>query len=191
MRINPAIFTLLFLACNQAGKKETPVDTTAINTDTIPNLSITPGAGSVNARLANEPGNWRLMTDSGSGWTKDALEYFVYPQRRADPDYPYISRGDYNCDGHSDLAALVTDGTGSQVKLLFIYGNSSRLDWWKEDMQGAALKNMKKQDFGAMRDEKEIRVSLQCDAVEAEWFEKATQVIFWNEKQYENVWTGD
>jgi hypothetical protein len=42
-----------------------------------------------------------------------------------------------------------------------------------------------------MKDEEEVRVSLGCDAVEAEWFEKATQVIYFNGKKFQNVWTAD
>jgi hypothetical protein len=178
------LFTLL--ACNNKGKPDIPAkDTTAATpTDSLP-----PQRSGVNNLLSGQPGQWHVMTDAETGWTQDALEYFVYPQRKTDPDYPFITRGDYNCDGQPDMAALVTDSS-RLVRLIFIY-HDNKTAWWPEDMQGAALKNMKKQDFGAMKDEEEVRVSLPCDAVEAEWYEKATQVIYWDGKTFKNVWTGD
>jgi len=192
MRCLTVIFAILFFSCNQGGKKDPVVkDPSPSTVDTLADLTHNPGADSINMILAVLPGKYHLVTDAESGWTMDALEYFVYPQRKKDPDYPYIVRGDYNCDGRPDIAALVTDSSAKQVKLAFIYDGDTKINWWKEDMQGAALKNMVKQEFGAMRDEKELKVSLPCDAVEAEWFEKATQVIFWNGRKFENVWTAD
>ena len=187
MRFFPLVAALIIFSCND--KKQTTDDTMpAPPQDTLPNLTITPGADSVNKLLAGGPGNWRVVTDERSGWTKDALEYFVYTQRKINPNYPYITRGDYNCDGKQDVAVLVTDTT--QTKLVFLYADG-KTDWWSGDMMGAALKNFQKQDFGAMKDEEEVRVSLGCDAVEAEWFEKATQVIYFNGKKFQNVWTAD
>ena len=185
-------FIALLLLCGLLGCKdkkrtvETP--TPVVQTDTLPDLSRTPGLDSVNSLLSKLPGGWQLVTDSGSGWTRDALEYFVYTRRKTEPDYPYISRGDYNCDGQPDVAALVADS--NDIRLAFLL-SGEKMEWWTEDMRGAALSNMKKQDFVAMKDERELKVSLGCDAVEAEWFEKATQVIYWDGKKFQNVWTGD
>ncbi len=192
MRLITCSLLILLFSCNQAEKKE-PAGRDSVQTsiDTLPDLTVNPGATAVNRVLETQQGNWHLMTDPESGWTKDALEYFVYPKRKTDPDYPYISRGDYNCDGKPDIAAVVTDSSTKKVKLAFIYGDNNEVDWYSEDMAGAAIQNMTKQDFGAMKDEKEIRVSLNCDAVEAEWFEKATQVIYRKGKAFDNVWTAD
>lgn len=192
MRLLIGSLAILLFSCNPGGQKE-PADRDSVQTsiDTLPDLTVNPGATAVNQVLGTQKGSWHLMTDAESGWTKDALEYFVYSKRKTDPDYPYISRGDYNCDGKPDIAAVVTDSTGKQVRLAFIYGDNNNVDWYVEDMTGAAIQNFPKKDFGAMKDEKEIRVSLQCDAVEAEWFEKATQVIYRKGNSFENVWTAD
>ena len=187
MRLIAFLLACCLLGCKD--KKRT-VETVppAVQTDTLPDLTRTPGADSINTVLSGLPGQWKLVTDERSGWTNDALEYFVYTRRKTDPDYPYISRGDYNCDGQPDVAALVADS--SRVKLAILYAGG-KVEWWDEDMTGVALSNMKKQDFGAMKDEQELKVSLGCDAVEAEWFEKATQVIYFDGKKFQNVWTGD
>ena len=187
MRIFPLLVLLALLSCKD--KKQTTDEQMPIpKGDTLPDLTLTPGADSINALLAKMPGGWKVVTDERSGWTADALEYFVYSHRKTAPDYPYITRGDYDCDGRPDVAALVTDTSATRLLFLFACGKTH---WWEEDMMGAALKNMKKQDFGAMKDEEELRVSLPCDAVEAEWFEKAMQVIYFDGKKFQNVWTAD
>lgn len=187
------LFMLLIIlaACRSPNQKETPAPARGSETDTLPNLSVNPGAFIVNRMLDSLGVAGRVTTDSISGWTKDALEYFVYPQRKEEPDYPYIIRGDFNCDEKEDIAALISDSSGN-TRLAFLYRNPLRIDWWKEDVRGAALRTFSQREFGAMAaDDRELRVKLDCDAVEAVWFEKATQVIYREKNEWRRVWTAD
>jgi hypothetical protein len=108
-----------------------------------------------------------------------------------DPDYPYIAKGDYDCDSLPDWAVLVSDEQ-MMTRLAIISGKTPRrVEWWTEDMRGAAIRRFPRQVFGAMKDEEALQVDLPCDGVEAEWFEKATQVIYRDKNRWQQVWTAD
>jgi len=152
-----------------------------------------PWIGAVNDLLKKlYSGKWHVVTDAESGWTKDVFDYFVAAERKKDADFPYLSRGDYDCDGKPDVAALVTDSTHKDFKLVFILDDWKKLVWWKEDVQGGAIKNLTKSEVVGFEDiEKEKKVQLKCDGVDITWFEKSSYVVYWNGKAFENVWTGD
>ncbi len=197
----PILF--LFAACGQSssGKKESKADTiksdsiTVIDSgDTIhvdtPNI---PWTGAVNDQLKKlSAGKWRVVSDAESGWAKDVFDYFVAPERKKDPDFPYITKGDYDCDGKPDVAALVTDATHKVFKLVFILDDGKKIELWKEDVQGAAIKNLTKSEVTGFEElEKEKKVQLKCDGVDVAWFETSSYVVYWNGRKFENIWTGD
>ena len=184
------LLAAMLLSCNQNSDGSTEKQDSSGVTNGVDSIAARDRVfDSVNAVLATGPGGWQLVTDDRSGLTADYIEYFVESPRKANPEYPYLARGDYNCDDRQDLAVLAVDSSDA-VKLVFLYGGGGQ-DWWTDDMLGAALKNFPRQNFGAMKDEEELNVSLPCDAVEAEWFEKAVQVIYWDGKKFTNVWTAD
>ncbi len=112
---------ILFVACGQnSSDKKTTNDTTNTPDSTPPIVTkdtaqsgIVPGSAKVNEFLKkqNEP-EWHVVTDKETGWMQDAFDYFFFPDRKNDPDFPFIAKGDYDCDGKKDSAAIVTNDGG-------------------------------------------------------------------------------
>jgi len=196
------IFTaaILLTACGQnSSEKKKDSDTTRTVTDTtIPpvvpgHAGIVPGAAKVNAKLTEAfGGKWHVITDKESGWMPDVFDYFVVPERKKDPDFPYIAHGDYDCDGKTDVAALVTDSLHKENKIVYILNEGKTFSWWKEDVLGAAIKNLPKSEVVGFEDaQKEKKVQMKCDGVEVAWFETSSYVIYRKGSGFDNVWTGD
>ena len=117
----------------------------------------------------------------------------VTPERKNDPDFPFVTRGDYDCDGKPDVAAIVTDSLHKEVRIVYILNDGNKISWWKEDVQGGAMKNLPKSEVSGFEnlDEKGKKIQMKCDGLEVAWFEKSSYVIYWDGKGFANIWTSD
>src|SRR5258706_9686040 len=147
MRLLIFMSAFILLSCGQnssGGKKETakedtvkvPADTaktTAIVKNEIP-AYFSPDEGAVNETLKAKYGNkWHVLNDKEAKWVKDAFDYFIVPKRKENPGYPYISKGDFNSDGKTDTAALVTDDNNKDFRIATLMG-SDKIELWEEDV---------------------------------------------------------
>jgi hypothetical protein len=190
---------ILLAACNSSEKtnkdvngdtsrSNNSVDTTTVNTPAIPWI------GAVTDLLKKHGlTKWHVMTDAETGWTKDVFDYFVTPERKTDPDFPYITKGDYDCDGKSDVAAIVTDSLHKEVRIVYFLNEGNSVSWWKEDVQGAAMKNLPKSEVAGFEnlDEKDKKIQMKCDGLDVAWFEKSSYVIYRDGKGFSHIWTSD
>ena len=119
--------------------------TTAPTVKTEPVYYKTPGEDAVNQMLSAKFGtSWHVVNDREAKWMKEAFDYFIVPKRKDYPDYPYITKGDFNGDGKSDVAAVVTDSTKNHYQVAILLGPDN-IKFWDEDiLVNAALSTMPK-----------------------------------------------
>src|SRR4030095_1075090 len=121
------IALLLLVSCGQSDKKTSDKDQKQTLTQLVidtERVNLPTGVVEVN-RMLNEKGEgkWHVVTDKETGWMPDVFDYFVVPERKKNPEYPFIARGDFNCDKKNDIAALVTDSAGKETRLVFFLGD--------------------------------------------------------------------
>jgi len=205
MRILIFSAVLLFLSCGQNSSdrdKETTAEDTAkttivtADTGTAVNESIPvyviPDEAAVNERLEAAYSNkWHVLNDQGARWMKDAFDYFIVPRRKENPNYPYITKGDYDADGKQDTAAVVTDSLKTTYQVAMLMG-SGKVMLWKEDiMEDAALSTIPKSDIDGMEGEKVKKVRLKGEGINVEYFEKAAFVLYWSGREFKRIQTAD
>lgn len=205
MRLLVFIAAISLLSCGQNStekKKETPKDdTTKIAVDTTkstlpvpdnPPAYISPGEAAVNELLKASYGNgWHVMSDNEATWMKDAFEYFIVPKRKENPNYPYITKGDYNADGKEDMAAVVIDSTKTAYQIAIIL-SADKIMFWKEDvLDDAAISTVPKSTIEGMDGEKTKKIKLKVDGINVEYFEKASFVLYWDKGSFKRIQTGD
>jgi hypothetical protein len=195
---------LLSCGQNADGKKESEkkntaqsrVDTATTAKDTaakpVPPLYTAPGESAVNASLRSRYGNdWHVLNDREAGWMKDAFDYFIVPARKANPDYPYIARGDYDADGKPDTAAVVLDSLKSKYQLVMLMGSGKTI-FWKEDIsEESAISTLPRSDVDGMDGERTKKVRMKGDGVNVEYFEKAAFVLYWDRSGFKRIQTAD
>lgn len=199
---------VLFVSCNSNSKTDTNdgpdssnvKDSNIISKNkTRADSTITPGsalAEKVNAvlRATRESAAWHVLNDKEARWISGQFEYFIAPKRKDNPDYPYIASGDFDGDNRQDLAAVVTDSTRVNYQLVIIsdIDNSKKINYWKEDMlEDAAISTAPKGEIEGTVNEKVKKVKLNSEAIQVEYFEKASFIIYWNGKSFKRIQQGD
>jgi hypothetical protein len=134
---------------------------------------------------------WHVLNDKEAGWMKGVFDYFIVPKRKELPDYPYITKGDFNADGRSDLAAVVTNAKKNAYQVAIIT-DTSAIDFWTEDiLEDAALSMTPRSTIEGAEGERAKKIKLKGDGINVEYFEKASFVIYWTGSGYKKIQTGD
>lgn len=152
----------------------------------------TPDEEAVNELLKGKFENkWHVLNDKEAKWMKDAFDYFIIPKRKENPNYPYITKGDYNADDKADMAAVVTDSTKNSYRVAILLGVDN-IQLWEEDiMIDAALSTIPRSTIEGMDGEKTKKIKLKGDGVNVEYFEKASFVLYWDKGSFKRIQTGD
>lgn len=195
------ILCLFILAsCNSknSGQEIRPMDTVISGIDTTPpeihavQPDISTELIQVNQLLLEKSGGTLVvLTDGSAGWKKDVFDYFIAPKRKENPDYPYLTKGDFNGDGQADMAALVKTKGKAEYQLAILLGqplSPDRIIFWKEDIEVCAISTYPKGELAGM-DQPSFK--LKGDAINVEYFERATLVIYWDGKAFRKTHTGD
>ncbi len=202
------ISAVSLLSCGQnstKGKEEvSKTDTTKTAVDTAkttplvkeePPVYTTPDEEAVNELLkAKFENKWHVVNDKEAKWMKDAFEYFIVPKRKENPNYPYITKGDFNGDGKADMAAVVTDSTRSSYQVAIILGPDD-IKFWDEDiMIDAALTTIAKSEVISIPNEgneKVKKIKMKTDGINVEYFERASFVVYLDKDTFKRIQTGD
>lgn len=199
MRLFILITTLGILSCGQnaANKKAEDKDTTTkippvIKKDIEVNES-PPLEPAVNGSLAEKYDSaWHVMNDREAKWIKDAFDYFIVPKRKENPDYPYVTTGDFNGDGKIDTAAVVTDKKKEEFRIAILLSNG-KIEMWKDDVLiNAALSTVPKGtavEGGNIDHPKKIKMKI--DGINVEYFEQASFVVYQSGNKFKRLQTGD
>ena len=208
MRMLFFIAATALLSCghNSSKEKKEPVkeDTTKKTVDTAkinPVVKVeeppyaTPDEGVVNEALSTKFGTkWHVVNDKEAKWIKDAFEYFIVPKRKELPNYPYITKGDFNGDGKADMAAVVTDSTRSSYQVAIILGPDN-IKFWDEDiMVDAAITTIAKSEVISIpneENEKIKKIKMKVDGINIEYFERASFVVYQDKSSFKRIQTGD
>jgi len=199
------IAAVSLLSCGQNSTKEkeevskTDTTKTAVDTATTtplvkeePPVYTAPIEEAVNELLkAKFENKWHVLNDKEAKWMKDAFDYFIVPKRKEQPNYPYITKGDFNGDGKADMAAVVTDSTRNIYQVAIILGPDN-IKFWDEDiMADAALSTVPKSTIEGMDGEKTKKVKLKGDGINVEYFEKASFVLYLDKASFKRIQTAD
>lgn len=201
-----AAVTLLSCGQNSAKKKDEPVkeDTIKKTVDTskiTPVVKVeqpsyaTPDEGVFNEALSTKFGTkWHVVNDKEAKWMKDAFDYFIVPKRKELPNYPYITKGDFNGDGKADIAAIVTDSTRSLYQVAIVLGPDN-IKFWDEDiLVDAALTTVSKSEVITIpneENEKVKKIKMKVDGINVEYFERASFVVYLDKSTFKRIETGD
>lgn len=206
MRLLVFLASTILVSCGQSsspGNKPSTTDDTAkssaatataqpvLQTDSMAAYTL-PDEGLVNGALKAVYSNkWHVVNDNEAKWMKDAFDYFIVPRRKTAPNYPYITKGDYNADGKPDMAALVTDSLKSNYRVAIILGTGNIKLWEEDIMIDAALSTIPPSTIDGMDGEKTKKVKLKGDGINIEYFEKASFVLYWDKSSFKRIRTGD
>jgi hypothetical protein len=202
MRLLIFMSAFILLSCGQNSPDKKPVNKdTAFNAvvkkDSIakmrPEFYTTPDEKPVNESLAKKFGSkWHVMNDREARWIKDAFEYFIVPRRKENPDYPYITNGDFDGDGKADTAAVVTDADKKDFRIAILPGLGN-IELWKDDVLiNAALTTIAKGEAveGGNNDHPK-KIKMKNDGINVEYFEQASFVIYRSGGSFKRLQTGD
>lgn len=197
------ILPLLVLLISCSENKSSTTDK-VVNTDTLPvhtkpvndTLNVTSNPATSIQTILKEKNmpDWHVISDADAKWPKDKFDYFIAPKRKDNPEYPYITSGDFNADGKNDFAALITDSGNSKNQLLIILDRNGekKLYFWLEDiLEGAAISTTPKGETEGMESEKTKKVKLKGDAINVEYFETASFLVYWNGNGFNRLQIGD
>ncbi|HMK26518.1 MAG TPA: hypothetical protein VK483_10850 [Chitinophagaceae bacterium] len=201
MRLLIFMSAFVLLSCGQnssnENKEKAKNDTVKVSADTAKAsvkepVHISPGEGIVNETLKAKYGNkWHVLNDKEAKWMKDAFDYFIVPKRKEDPDYPYITKGDFNGDGRTDTAAVVTDDNKENFRIAILAG-PGKIELWEEDMLiNAALTTVPKGMIEGGDIDHPKKIKLKGDGINVEYFEQASFVIYWNGSSFKRIQAGD
>ena len=207
MRLPLLFIIIIFISCgqNSSSKQETN-DSLKKSTDTTGPQKKQPVDSSgnkptslakqVNSILNDQPGNkWHVLNDREGRWMSGQFDYFIAPKRKENPDYPYIAKGDFNGDGKTDIAALITDSTKRNYQLAIILNSDDvtrKIVPWNEDIdEDAAIALLPKTDVEGFEGERPKKIKMKADGILVEYFETASFVIYWNGSAFKRIQTGD
>jgi hypothetical protein len=201
MRFLIFISVFTFLSCGQKSSDKKPVNKEAATNTDMKKDSITKTQQEfyhsldetpVNQSLAKRSGNkWHVMNDREAGWIKDAFDYFIAPKRKEYPDYPYITKGDFNSDGKTDTAAVVTDDTKKDFRIAILMG-VGKIELWEEDVLiNAALSTIPKGIIEGGNIDHPKKIKMKGDGINVEYFEQASFIIYWTGSSFKRIQTGD
>ena len=200
LKLSTILCLFILVSCNskKTGEATAPIDTLITGIDTTPpeNHPLQPDiSGELNQvnQLLHEKsgGTLAVLSDTSAGWKKDVFDYFIAPKRKENPDYPYLTKGDFNGDGQADLAALVKTKDKAEYQLAILLGqpmSQDRISFWKEDIEVCAISTYPKGELAGMD---QAPFKLKGDAINVEYFERATFVIYWDGKAFKRTYTGD
>ncbi|MGQ0740561.1 MAG: hypothetical protein ACT4OJ_16045 [Bacteroidota bacterium] len=209
MRILICFFMLLTIGCGQGSsdKKEPatgdsvkPASDSLSNSnggsknvsDSMPRTTPTAAETAINGLLKEKFGETLLVVnDKTANWPKDVFDYFIAPQRKEYPDYPYIANGDFNGDGQQDAAVLVKTEGKSEYQVAIIFGSpldKHRISFWKEDIDLCAVAAYPK---GELEGIEAGKVKMKGDGINVHYYETASFVIYWDGKGFKRVYTSD
>lgn len=202
MKLTAYLFLLLLFACgqNKSGEKNNTTDSPAsVTTDSTAQLIdqpalpvITEAAKEISGLLTEKFGDsFEIVTDSIARWPQDVFDYFIAPKRKTEPDYPYITKGDFNGDGQQDAAALVRLNNKAEYQLAILFGSpldKNRIQFWKEDIDICAVSLYPKGDLQGIDKPK---VKMKGDGINVEYYESAAFVIYWDGKTFKRAYTAD
>lgn len=205
MRLPIIIAAVSFISCGQNSSKTMEITTkgdsikTSIDTEkTLPGAKdkpftyTAPDEEPVNEILKAKYGTeWHVLSDKEATWMKDAFDYFIVPKRKDSPNYPYITKGDYNADGKTDIAALVTNDKKSTYQIAIILDTDNILFWNEDILEDAAISTFTKSDIEGMVGEKSKKVKLKGDGITIEYFERGSFVVYWDKASFKRIQTGD
>jgi hypothetical protein len=191
----------ILLSCGQnssnENKEKAKNDTVKVSADTAKAIvketaHISPGEGIVNEAMKAKYGNkWHVLNDKEAKWMKDAFDYFIVPKRKEDPDYPYITKGDFNGDGRTDTAAVVTDDHKENFRIAILVG-PGQIELWEEDILiNAALTTVPKGMIEGGDIDHPKKIKMKGDGINVEYFEQASFVIYWNGNSFKKIQAGD
>ena len=208
MKLLNALVLIILFSCNQNKNEK---DTGKIKSDSISLKQGENTTGTANdstvitetelskriTAILNENSEvkgWQILNDKTARWINGQFEYFIQPKRKENPDYPYITQGDFNNDKKQDVAALLTDSTRTKYLLAIIsdFDSMPKLSIWKDDIiEDAALSAIPAGEITGTVNEKTRKVKLSSQAIQVEYFEKASFIIYWNGKSYNRIQRGD
>lgn len=205
MRALKFAIPFLILSCNSGKsdkKTDKPPDTsirTATTTVTKPAIKkdstvfyTAPGEQSVNKALEKKYGTkWQVLNDARASWMKDAFEYFIVPKRKEFPDYPYITRGDFNGDGKQDTAAVITDSLKTKYQIAVISAGGKITLWDEDIMADAALSTAPKSVIEIPYGETTRKFKLKAESINVEYYERASFILYWEKSSLKRIQTGD
>lgn len=208
MRFLIFITAILLLSCGQNSSvkkvESANKDTIKKEVDLVKNTTVvkveetiyvTPDEGMFNeALIAKFGAKWHVVNDKEAKWIKDAFDYFIVPKRKELPNYPYITKGDFNGDGKADIAAVVTDSTRSSYQVAIILWPDN-IKFWDEDiMVDAALTTISKSEVISMpigETERVKKIKMKTDGINVEYFERASFVVYLDKGTFKRIQTGD
>jgi hypothetical protein len=197
------IFTAAFtlLSCGQNSDKEKPRPNDTINkmtdtaktngrdssivTDNITSAYL-PDEATINSLLKTKfADKWHVLTDKEAGWDKNIYDNNIAEKKKKDPDFPYITKGDFNRDGKIDYAALVTDNGHTENKIAIITGPDNIVIWGDDYVGNGTLETFHKADLkGIDNDGTEKQVKMNGDGIKVIMFDVAGYTIYWNGSSY-------
>ncbi len=209
MKLLIGFFSLLVMGCGQgsSGKKDTPGDDSLARSadtvihlnngqknapDSLPRTAPTTAEREINDLLKEKfGGSLVVVNDKSANWPKDVFDYFIVPQRKDHPDYPYIANGDFNGDGQQDVAALIKKTDKNEYQVAIISGSpldKNRISFWKEDIDLCAVATYPKGELEGMEAGK---VTMKGDGINVHYYETASFVVYWDGKAFKRVYTSD
>ena len=205
MRFPIIIAAVFFISCGQNSSKTKEIadkrDSAKSSLVTVKPLSdakdkpityTAPDEEHVNEILKAKYGTeWHVLNDKEATWMKDAFDYFIVPKRKDSPNYPYITKGDFNADGKIDIAAVVTNEKKSKYQIAIMLEADKILFWNEDILEDAAISTVTKSEIEGMEGEKTKKVKLKGDGINIEYFERGSFVVYWDKTSFKRIQTGD
>jgi hypothetical protein len=190
-------FTILSCGQNSYKEKEKPLQNDPINkmTDTAKtngqdssivkdNITIAdlPDEATINSLLKTKfADKWHVLTDKEAGWDKNIYDNNIAEKKKKNPDFPYITKGDFDGDGKVDYAAMVTNYGHTENKIAIITGPDNIVIWGEDYVGNGTLETFHKADLkGLDNDGNEKQVKMKGDGIRVIVFDVAGYTIYWN-----------
>ena len=195
----------MLLSCGQnSGKEKGPTqnDSSILKTDTAGHLPDSVNTSAqltdeliVNDLLKTKLGNkWRVLTDKDVKDKSGDYDNRVKQERKANPNYPFIVKGDFNGDNKADYAALVTNDEQEWERLLtrvyVIPGGDKPVTFEESTMPVTTLQLVKKSATieGFMND-KDKKIVLSNEGLEVMTGESGGYYLYWDGKTFKILYT--
>ena len=148
-----------------------------------------PDEAAVNGSLSKKFGDkWHVMNDREGKWIKDAFTTFIVPKRKENPNYPYITQGDFNDDGITDTAAVITDKNKKEFRVAILLSNEEAQLWKEDVLINAALSTAPKggaADAGTLDQPKKIKMLI--DGINVEYFNQSSFVVYKSGRAFKRI----
>ena len=179
----------VLLSCGHSSADKESIPGTAAIIVTVPKDTVAktgqqfykaPDETAVNGSLSKKFGDkWHVLNDREGKWIKDVFTSFIVPKRTENPNYPYITKGDFNNDGVTDTAAVITDKNKKEFRVAILLSNEE-IQLWKENVLiNAALSTAPKGSAavaGTVDHPKKIKML--TDGINVEYFNQSSFVVY-------------